>query len=357
VAKPSPPLVALTSLSDDELLQRLAMILRASRRVEAVLVAHIGEVDARRLYAREGFASMFVYCTDVLHLSEPEAYLRIGVARAARDYPFILTLLAEGRVHLSGVAKLVPILTVANCQSLLERACGRSERQIEEMVAALVPRPPAPTVVRRLPAPPGSPCAVPPTPAAPRSPTPIAKAWAGIGRPDPPPQPLAPDRYRIQFTADASFCGKLDRLKDLLRAAVPDGDVAVIIDRAVTELVGRLEARRFGLSSNPRVGGEARVGDPSRHIPMDVRRTVFARDDGRCRFVGPNGDRCPARRRLEFHHVLPFARGGKSSTANLQLMCRTHNAHLAERDFGAAHLERFRRGAPTRPPPAAPSRA
>ena len=141
MAIPSQPLVALTSLSDDELLHRLSAILTASRRVEALLVAHIGEVDSRRLYAREGFASMFVYCTDALHLSEPEAYLRIGVARAARDHPLILTLLAQGRLHLSGVAKIVPHLTLANAESLLERASGRSKRQIEEMVAALVPRP------------------------------------------------------------------------------------------------------------------------------------------------------------------------------------------------------------------------
>jgi hypothetical protein len=172
-----------------------------------------------------------------------------------------------------------------------------------------------------------------------------------------PPRTLAPDRYRIQFTADASFCGKLDRLKDLLRASVPDGDIAAIIGRAVTDLVGRLETRRFGLTPKPRPSGAARVGDTARYVPANVRRAVFARDEGRCRFLGPSGVRCPARQQLEFHHVEPYARGGAATIANLQLMCRTHNAHLAERDFGAAHLERFRRGAPTRRPPAAPSRA
>lgn len=93
----SQPLVSLASVSDDELLGRLTAILKTSRRVEAVLVAHIGEVDTRRLYAREGSTSMFAYCTDVLHLSEPEAYLRIAVARAAREHPLILMLLAAGR--------------------------------------------------------------------------------------------------------------------------------------------------------------------------------------------------------------------------------------------------------------------
>ena len=51
----------LQSLSDDELLRRVSDVLAQSRRVEWVLVAHIAEVDVRRLYARQGSPSMFHY--------------------------------------------------------------------------------------------------------------------------------------------------------------------------------------------------------------------------------------------------------------------------------------------------------
>ena len=44
---------SLHSIPDEELLRRLADLLRQSRHNEADLVAHIGEVDERRLYARE----------------------------------------------------------------------------------------------------------------------------------------------------------------------------------------------------------------------------------------------------------------------------------------------------------------
>jgi hypothetical protein len=43
----------LHGVPDDELLRRLADLLRQSRRTEADLVAHIAEVEVRRLYARE----------------------------------------------------------------------------------------------------------------------------------------------------------------------------------------------------------------------------------------------------------------------------------------------------------------
>ena len=78
--------LALDSISNDDLLGRLSELVRQSRRVESDLVAHIGEVERRRLYAGEGTSSMFAYCTDVLHLSEHAAYTRIAAARASRQY-------------------------------------------------------------------------------------------------------------------------------------------------------------------------------------------------------------------------------------------------------------------------------
>ena len=136
-------------LSDDELLRRLSELLGQSRRVESELVAHIGEVDARRLYAREAASSMFAYCTDVLNLSEHEAYLRIAVARASRKHPMLLEILAEGRLALSVIARLAPHLTEVNRETVLAQAEGKTKRQIEELVAELSPKPDVPTTMRK----------------------------------------------------------------------------------------------------------------------------------------------------------------------------------------------------------------
>jgi hypothetical protein len=122
----------LQSIPDDEFLRRLVQLLRQSRHTEAELVAHIGEVDARRLYAREAFSSMFAYCTEALHLSGAEAYLRIAVARASRQHPVLLTMLADGRLHLTAIAKLAPHLTPENRDALLERATHKSKAAVED---------------------------------------------------------------------------------------------------------------------------------------------------------------------------------------------------------------------------------
>src|SRR5437667_1179570 len=70
---------------------------RSEREATADLIAHLAELDARRLYlGAGGFSSLFSYCTDVLRLSEAEAYNRIEAARAARRFPAILDMLGDG---------------------------------------------------------------------------------------------------------------------------------------------------------------------------------------------------------------------------------------------------------------------
>jgi len=156
-------------------------------------------------------------------------------------------------------------------------------------------------------------------------------------------EPLAPARYQVRFTASAELREKLERLQALLRSSVPDGDLARIIDIAVTEKLQRVEAKRFGQTKAPRrYLAETDTTRSSRHIPAAVRRVVYERDAGRCACRDKYGRRCAKRHDLEFHHKHPFARGGDHGPANLTLMCRAHNTLLAEQDYGEDVMERFR---------------
>jgi HNH endonuclease len=159
-------------------------------------------------------------------------------------------------------------------------------------------------------------------------------------------EPLAPARFKVQFTASAELRDKLERLTALLRAEVPDGDLAAVIDRAVTDKLERLEARRFGKTAVPRkMLAETNTSAASRHIPAAVRRAVRERDGERCRFVDEQGQRCSERHRLEFHHRHPFAMGGDHKPDNIGLLCPQHNRLLAERDYGRAAVRRRMLGA------------
>ncbi|HWM87583.1 MAG TPA: hypothetical protein VNO33_17135 [Kofleriaceae bacterium] len=306
--------VRLDALSDDVLLSRLRALLARSRRVEADLVAHIAEVDARRLYLREACPSMHVYATERLHLSDAEAYLRITVARVSRRYPGALAMLADGRLHLSAIAKLAPHLREDSAEALRARAARRSKREIELLLAELAPQPDVPSLVRRLPSSAAPASAVQlrperaiagdaPRPPAPHSPAAALRPGVDPSKPADVLVPIAPARYRVQFTAGAELHDKIARAQALLRRQIPDGDLGAIVDRAMTSLLRELERARYSATPTPRTtASEVDAPPSSRHIPAAVQRAVWERDGGQCTFRDRKGQRCPARERLEFHH-------------------------------------------------------
>ena len=72
--------------SDERILSELSKLLSNGARTEARVVAHLAEIDARKLTLLSGM-SLFEYCIVGLKLSEHAAYLRIAGARAARKFP------------------------------------------------------------------------------------------------------------------------------------------------------------------------------------------------------------------------------------------------------------------------------
>jgi hypothetical protein len=339
-------------LSDDRLLDSLAAVVARSRSATAHVVAHIAEVDARKLYRREACSSMFVYCVERLNLSEAATAKRIQVARAARRLPVMLEYLARGEIHLTGLNLLAPQLTAANVDTVLRRAVGKSKRQIETVVAELAPRPDVAPSIRKLPATRPALVSIPATsPAAalmsrpasiPATARTFAPANEGRALPDRNAivQPLAPERFKVQFTADRTLHDKIERARDLMRHRNPSGDLATVFDRAMSLLVETLEKERFAVTDKPRT---AKAANPrSRRVANAVKREVFRRDGARCTFVDATGHRCSETGMLELDHIVPFARGGASTVDNLSLRCRAHNQLHAEDCFGSERVAQLR---------------
>jgi hypothetical protein len=323
-----------TQLSDNGLIAETKRLAADERSATAALIRALMEMDARTLYLREGCPSMFIYCTRVLHLAEGAAYNRIKAARAAAQYPEVMDALISGDLNLTTVRLLSPHLTEANVVQVLAAARHQSKRDVELLVAALHPQPPTPTVIRKLPPPRASVATPTVSVAATDAELPAAAATAAQPPQLTPPvaQPLAPERYKIQFTVNREIHDKLRRAQDLLRHSVPNGDPAEILDRALTLLIADAERKKCAAVAAPRTRG-ADIEQSTRHIPAAVRREVWTRDGGRCAFVGREG-RCGESGFLEFHHVEPFAAGGATTVGNLELRCRAHNAYEARLFFG-----------------------
>jgi hypothetical protein len=395
----------LESLSDGALLDGLNRVVGSGRMALAELLAHLCEVEERRLHLDAGYSSMFAYCVARLGLSEDEAYRRIEVARLARRAPLIFTRIAEGRLSLSAAVLLRSHLLAPDLNELIEIVSDKSVQAAREALACRFPRVDVPASVRKLPAPPplqqvargavdGERLPLPfetakPVGTAARAATPLDAGDEGPGstlpqaprgtvapRPCRAIEPLAAERYKVQFTADAAFKAKLDLARDLMRHSVPAGDLGVILHRALDMLVADVLKRRFGArargqqSKRPRPTKPAesqRAGEPkpaappstvesptdatpgapgsaaappaSQNIGRAVCRGVLERDGLRCTWHGEDGTRCSARAWLERDHINPRALGGDASITNVRHLCRAHNRRAAEHAFGRRHVE------------------
>jgi len=357
----------LSHLPDSALLRDLETLLARDRTTTAELLAHLAEVDARRLYLPAAYPSMYAWCVGKLGLGEQAAFKRIRVARAARRFPAIYQAIADGRLHLSTVVLLAPYLTEATAEELLAAAAHKRTCEVEQLLAQRFPRPDLPAQIEALSPPPANgqlssrtvvgivPAGPPPTGAstcdgelslrtvgdpAPATDQPMVPARIESAAAPPRLTPLSPQRHGIQFTVDQATLDLLRDVQALLGPQVPAHDLAAVFHRALAVLKRDLERQKFAATDEPRPG-RPRSAD-SRHIPAEVKRAVWERDQGRCTFVSETGHRCEERSGVQFDHIDAYARGGSATVTSIRLRCHAHNQYDAERTFGAEFIRHKR---------------
>jgi 5-methylcytosine-specific restriction endonuclease McrA len=297
-------------LSDDELLSKLDAFAACDRRLNAQIVAHLAEVDMRKLHLDQGYASLYVYANERLGFSEDQAYKRARVAKLVHDFPEVLDHLESGELTLSSAVVLAPHLA-ASCdeaqgeagETLIEQACGMSKRQVERLVAQ-----------------------------------PPRGGDVDDGEP----------RVKLELWVRKEDLEKFERAMDLDRHRDPSGDSAELFARLVSEYVKQREKERFAVTDRPRTapGRETKStattapGRSSKDVPAATKRQVYLRDEQRCTFVGPSGTRCANTGFLEIDHVMPRALGGGNQLGNLRLLCRSHNGRAAEHSLGVETIAR-----------------
>jgi hypothetical protein len=170
--------------------------------------------------------------------------------------------------------------------------------------------------------------------------------------------PLTADLRRLHVTVSKRFMEKLEAARDALSHSHPGADVETLLEEGLDLLLERA-ARRRGLVKKPR----ARKSRPSdservnpRYVPAEVSREVFLRDDGRCRWKTADGGICGSTHRVQLDHVVPAARGGRSTVANLRILCAFHNDLAAREAYSDCWMDQFTRQTkrPTSPTAQAP---
>ncbi|HEX8910159.1 MAG TPA: HNH endonuclease signature motif containing protein, partial [Anaeromyxobacteraceae bacterium] len=325
---------------------------------------------------------LWEWCLRVLHLREGAAGRRIAAMRVLRRLPRLAEALRDGRLSLSTVTLLGPLLTEESCEEIVARAAYLTKAETEHLVVSLQPRT-APKEGLRLLSPsravslsstaspsstalPSS-AASPSSAAAPReTPPPQQEPPAFTNPPDrgrppttefprPPSratlEPVSADTYSLRATVDSAFKRDLDQLKALLAHKFPGGDLGAVLREAVKcalekhgKRKGAVEPsrKRKGLPTNERAAGGKAQPTGREPIPAAIRREVWKRDGGQCAWRSEDGHRCGSTWKLEIDHIKPAALGGPSTVENLRLCCHTHNQLHADHAFGRAHMGLFR---------------
>ncbi len=373
-----------------ELSSRLLVLLRREQGGMADFLVALSDFDRRRLWVGMGYTSLFYYLRRELRLSSGAAFLRKTAAELLQRFPEAEAPLRDGRLCISSVCELAKVVTAENRAEVLPRFFHASKNEAKAVAAEIAPRDAVPqrvvvTAVASLALPARAAATVSLAPAPASAPAlelgqsllpgetlavnaaPAAGGAVPLLAPPPPPaararaprstsEPLTASLHRLHATVSKEFMRKLAAAKDALSHSHPGADEAAILEAGLDLLLERA-AKRKGLVKRPRKGGGEGARSPSepesRYIPAEVRRQVWLRDGGRCVWPTSDGGVCGSTHRLQYDHIVPVARGGRSTVGNIRIACALHNDLAARQSFGDGWMDRYSRGAarpPSRPP-------
>ena len=360
---------------------RVAHLLRLEHAALGDFLVALADFDRARRWAELGHSSLFYFLHRDLGLSKGAAYHRKVAAELIQLFPELVEPLRDGRLCITSVVELAKVLTAGNRAEVVPRFFHCSKRDAKAVAAEIRP---AEVVARR-----DVVTAVSPAPAGTAGPAPVAEP-ARLVHPDEPAsarpaaatlelgsgfapdrvrptarpaprddiEPLTADLRRLHVTVSRRLLAKLEAARDGLSHALPGASTEQVLEAALDALLAKQAARK-GLVMRPRAPAEAASAAPGlgvrpeesasanrgrAHIPAKVKREVWTRDGGRCQWPIASGGVCGATRCLELDHVVPLARGGPTSAANLRVLCRAHNQLHARQVFGDAWMDRFAAG-------------
>ncbi len=393
----------LKALTSDQLLTETKTLVSEERRITAILIDHLSEINQRLLFLKLGYSSLFEFVTKELGLSEGAAQRRIQATRLMQDLPNAREAFENGSLSLSNAAKLQShfqaikksgkTTTHEEKQAITKKAENKPQRECDQMLFGLAPELPKPEKAKI----------------------------------------LSPTLRELNFAISEELFQKINRLRDLLSHSHPKASLAELMELSVSSYLTKLEKTRglqsrgaekegenqnknfrengrdrkvknndekiFGESadkpdapdandtldrtntadrnhktdSNYQIdtnGGEnttAKNTDKTTtkidqthlvHIaekvlpvgvrvalPAQLKREVWNKADGRCEYVF-RGRRCSSRYQLEIDHVQPLALGGSNELSNLRLTCRRHNRLAAIQALGFAKMNSFMNSKP-----------
>ena len=95
-----------SGLTDDALLAQTRKLARIEQQLNVTVIDHLREIEARRLYLRRGFSSLFDYAVRELGYTDSAASRRINAMRLCKEFEEVREGLQDGSITLTTAAQL-----------------------------------------------------------------------------------------------------------------------------------------------------------------------------------------------------------------------------------------------------------
>ena len=308
---------------------------RAARelgRAESALIEILIEVDRERVFARMGYASLFVYLTDELKLTPAMANQAITVARRAAAIPALRAEIQAGTIGISVAKKMASVIHKSPSE-WIDRAKTLTVRQLEKAVAKADPHSATPEKARY-----------------------VSEHRISLSLGLSEEAMLKLRRAQDQVSRSENRAVSLEETlavvvgfylhrKDPIersRRVVARKGIKVTSEPGLAPVADSLSGPKHGAvvpgpeePSAPKPPGDRNQMVPGRRpLASAVKHAVRIRDGGKCQARKPGGGYCGSTRWLDLHHILPLSRGGNNAPSNLATLCRAchQRTHTADPD-------------------------
>jgi hypothetical protein len=300
----------LTEKNETTLLVELKDLVSHERETTTDILHYLREIERRKIHLERGYPSLFEFTLKELGYSSGSAFRRISAMRLMKSLPEVEDKIKSGVLSLSVAAQAYGffreegkhrIISKEEKKVTVESLSGLSTRECERKLLALSPTSALPKEKERV---------------------------------------ISEEFTQIQFVADRELLEKLERLKGLLAHRNFEGGYTRLFHQLADLALKKLDPTQNSSKQNSLTQitptpneserqireSEKTSSGTGRHIPIGVKRIVFERDDGRCKYRDKKTGRvCDSQHAIEYDHITPLCMGGDSSAANLRLLCSAHH--------------------------------
>ncbi|RYZ81137.1 MAG: HNH endonuclease [Proteobacteria bacterium] len=327
----------LKKLDDDQLVFDTREAIRSEREATSLVVKYFREIEARRLYLKQGYGSLFEFATSVLGYCAGSAQNRINAMKLVIALPEVESKIESGELSLTAASKVQSFFkaeskakksyTGKEQLKVVELCCSKSTREVERELAGLNPD--------------------------------VAKHEST--------KPVGLDRYELNLTISEELEQDIRKLKSLLAHSQSEMTTEHLLERLVELGLERFDPVRKAERSQKRKATKhnASLSDSSnselvqndvsaddlpdvnklkadsfhahetaaRYIPAEARHAVWLRNAGKGCEYEQSGKRCGSQHALQIDHVIGFARGGTHDVENLRILCAKHNRYVWQQNI------------------------